>query len=138
MYLPWLFIDEVVLNAYSFPWYDVSGQVDLALNNNDNNSYLLTCHTIFGSDWACMSNVVAGNVTNVSMTIDGETAVSPFQFKEGQREVQCTGLNFNPASAEVEMKLYLAGKVQKELRTTDVERDVELSTAVRANRYRLL
>ena len=134
MYLPWLFIDEVVLNAYSFPWYN--GQIDLALNNN--NSYLLTCHTIFGSDWACMSNVVAGNVTNVSMTIDGEAAVSPFQFKEGQREVQCTGLNFNPASAEVEMKLYLAGKVQKELRTTAVENDVELSTAVRANRYRLL
>ena len=85
-----------------------------------------------------MSNVVTGNVTNVSMTIDGETPVNPFEFEEGQHEVNCTALNFNPASAETEMKLYLAGKVQKEQRTTNAERDVDLSTAVRANRYRLL
>ena len=85
-----------------------------------------------------MSNVVAGNVTNVNMTIDGETPVNPFEFEEGQHEVSCTALNFNPASAETEMKLYLAGKVQKELRTTNAERDVDLSTAVKANRYRLL
>lgn len=85
-----------------------------------------------------MSNVVAGNVTNVSMTIDGETPVNPFEFEEGQREVQCTALNFNPSSTKMEMKLYLAGKVQKEQRTTAAEDDVDFSTAVRANRYRLL
>ena len=77
-----------------------------------------------------MSNVVAGNVTNVSMTIDGETPVNPFEFEEGQREVQCTALNFNPASTETEMKLYLAGKVQKELWTTKVENDVDLSVRI--------
>ena len=85
-----------------------------------------------------MSNVVTGNVTNVSMTIDGETPDNPFKFDEGQHKVICTALNFNPASAETEMKLYLAGKVQKELRTTNAERDEALSTAVGANRYRLL
>ena len=81
---------------------------------------------------------VAGNVTKVSMTINGETPVNPFEFEEGQHEVKCTALNFNPSSVETEMKLYLAGVVQKELRTTKVERGDDLSTAVRANRYRLL
>ena len=81
---------------------------------------------------------VAGDVTKVSMTIDGETPDNPFQFKEGQREVQCTALDFSPGSANIEIKLYLAGKVQKELRTTAAEKDAELSTAARANRYRLL
>ena len=81
---------------------------------------------------------VAGNITKVNMTIDGETPVSHFGFEEGQHEVKCTALNFNPNSANIEMKLYLAGKVQKELRTTAVENDEDLSTAVRANRYRLL
>ena len=85
-----------------------------------------------------MSNVVTGNVTNVSMTIDGETPVNPFEFEEGQHEVICTALNFNPASVETEMKLSLAGKVQKELRKTAAQNDVALSTAVRASRYRLL
>ena len=85
-----------------------------------------------------MSNIVAGKVTKVRMTIDGETPDNPFKFDEGQHKVICTALNFNPASAETEMKLYLAGKVQKELRTTNAELDEALSTAVGASRYRLL
>ena len=112
----------------AFP--DMTYQVDLALNNNDSNSCLLTCVV-------CQMFVV-GNVTKVNMTIGGETPVSLFQFEEGRHEVKCTALNFNPSSTKMEMKLYLAGKVQKELRTTAAENDLDLSTAARANRYRLL
>ena len=81
---------------------------------------------------------IAANVSKVSMTINGETPDNPFEFEEGQHEVQCTALDFNPSSAKTEMKLYLAGKVQKELRAAAVETNVEFSTAARANRYRLL
>ena len=81
---------------------------------------------------------VAGNLTKVNMTIGGETPVGHFQFEEGQHEVNCTALDFNPSSANIEMKVYLAGKVQKELRTTATELDLALSTAARAFAFMLL